>query len=338
VIEGRPPVLGMPVSDQDIESVYRLLLGRSPHPDEIAIWRTAQSMDSLRIATLRSDEFGALLCRVRNDLRDPIPARLPINLPEAVVESEVTPPQMETLLQRVSQTWTQLGRDRPHWSVLSSDYFLPDKIEQTRCDFYASGSEDVDLIHQVLRRHAKVAPKCPRVVEYGCGVGRVTPHLADAFGNVTAIDISTTHMELARHAVGRRTVDFRLARWPEFGMARPFDLWFSRLVLQHNPPPLIVLILRRAFELLAPGGMAVFQLPTFAAGYEFEVSRYLKHAPSEGTIEVHCLPQRTVFEVAAEAGCVPVEIREDMDMGPPNCWLSNTFVFAKPRLKMGSCP
>jgi hypothetical protein len=111
-------------------------------------------------------------------------------------------------------------------------------------------------------------------------------------------------------------------------MAEPFDVWFSYIVLQHNPPPVIAMVLRRALSMLAPGGVAIFQLPTHALGYRFDLAAYLA-APVSDAIEVHCLPQSVVFRLAAEAGCVPLEVREDTAMGPPSHWLSNSFVFAK---------
>ena len=157
----------------------------------------------------------------------------------------------------------------------------------------------------------------------------MTPHLAKEFREVTAIDISESHLAMAREvasASGRQNTRLALARVPEFGMTEPFDLWFSYIVLQHNPPPVIALVLRRMFAMLAAGGIAIFQVPTYAPGYAFDVAKYLA-APKSGTIEVHCLPQSVVFRLADEAGCMPLEMREDEAMGYP--WLSNMFVFAR---------
>lgn len=53
----------------------------------------------------------------------------------------------------------------------------------------------------------------------------------------------------------------RLKRPPVLGMADSFDLWFSYIVLQHNPRSAIAQILQRALSLLAPGGLAILQLP-----------------------------------------------------------------------------
>jgi SAM-dependent methyltransferase len=117
-----------------------------------------------------------------------------------------------------------------------------------------------------------------------------------------------------------------VARAPDFGMAETFDLWFSHIVLQHNPPPVIANVLRRMFSMLAPGGVAIFQVPTYSPGYRFNAEVYLAE-PRQKNIEMHCLPQPVVFKLAAQAGCIPLEVREDLAMGYP--WISNIFVFRK---------
>lgn len=109
-----------------------------------------------------------------------------------------------------------------------------------------------------------------------------------------------------------------------------WDLWFSRLVLQHNPPPVMRHLLWLAFEGLRPGGLAVFQLPVHGRGYRFDIGEYL--AGGEGGMELHALPQAEVFALAAAAGLEVLEVREDshMTMRDPAAWLSNLFVLRRP--------
>ena len=322
----------MPIPDDEIAWVYRLLLGREVTPEECGRWRNVASLDVLRRAAFDSVEFRGVLRGMAMDAPQRALARLALDLPPSVVEWDAPPATMDRLLDHVTRTWTALGHDKPHWSVLSSEQFLPEKIEENRRNFYASGANDLKRIVAALERHGLSPARLGRVVEYGCGVGRVTPHLAKTFAEVTAIDISSSHLAMAQEAAqeaGAWNARFRLARAPEFGMTEPFDLWFSYIVLQHNPPPVIAMVLRRALAMLAPGGVAIFQVPTYATGYSFELERYLANPTSTGTIEVHCLPQAVVYRLAAEAGCVPLEMREDSAMGPPSHWLSNTFIFSK---------
>jgi trans-aconitate methyltransferase len=157
----------------------------------------------------------------------------------------------------------------------------------------------------------------------------VTPHLASRFARVRAIDISASHLAMARQrCAGYLSAEFATAEVPEFGMTEPFDLWFSNIVLQHNPPPIIARILARMFSWLAPGGLAIFQVPTWCHGYAFRIAGYLASRPAEPTIEVHCLPQPVIFQLAHQAGCIAVEVRADNAMPPPE-WASHLFVFRK---------
>jgi SAM-dependent methyltransferase len=318
----------MPIAREDIVYAYRNFLGRDPSSDECETWSATPTLTALRQAFVTSEEFQSIL----GSLGITPQVRLPQILPPLQIEWQVDPVMEATLLDQVTATWTALGHDRPHWSVLSSDTFLPENMQANANLFYESGVSDVALIVNILDRHGLKPANLPYLVEYGCGVGRVTPHLAAIFAQVTGVDISASHLKMAKQEVSRRgcqNVDLRLARAPEFGMTEPFDLWFSYIVLQHNPPPIIAMVLRRAFEMLFPGGLAIFQVPAYTRGYKFNLAEYLVKPSAVGEIEMHCIPQPVIFRLAREAGLDILEVREDLAMGPPSAWLSNTFVFRK---------
>jgi hypothetical protein len=111
-------------------------------------------------------------------------------------------------------------------------------------------------------------------------------------------------------------------------MTEGFDIWFSRLVLQHNPPPLTAMVLRRAMSLLNPGGLAHFQLPTYARNYHFKTKEYMEK-PGFG-IEMHVFPMPAVFEIAAETGCEPLEVWHDNSLGDLPGWVSSAITVWKP--------
>jgi SAM-dependent methyltransferase len=320
----------MPVSRDEIRWAYRLLLAREPRESEVDAWTGVVSLAQLRARFVASAEFKR---RLESDLRSPLPrpARMALTESPTEVEWRIDPAAERRLLQHVQQAWTALGVERPHWSVLSANEFLPERIAETQTAFYESGADAVDVITGCLARQGLGPDDLGRIVEYGCGVGRVTPHLARQFRAVTAIDISESHLAMAREAVASAScsnVSFRQAEIPHFGMNEPFDLWISGLVLQHNPPPVIALILQRAFTMLVPGGIALFQLPTYAQGYKFDLAAFIEDRLGNGGVEMHCLPQNVVFSLASVAGCVALEVRED-DQVPTPGWLSNTFVFRK---------
>jgi len=314
------------VERTEIEMAYRVMLGREPLDEETEIWRNAESISELRRAFIESAEFKSDFLKynpAQNAWKPPIERK---HLP---VEWQTEPETQAALLAYVQTTWTKLGLEEPHWSVLASEDWKASNIEKNKVYFYQSGARDTALISAILSRHEAVPESFGRVLEYGCGVGRVTLHLASMFAHVTAVDISRSHLALAEaelHAHGATNVAFVQAELPDFGMTAPFDLWFTRIVLQHNPPPVIAMILRRMFACLAPGGLAIFQLCTYVPGYRFSVADYLGQ-PKQGEIEVHCLPQQIVFQLAQEAGCLCLEVTPDNGMPPP--WASDVFVFHK---------
>ncbi len=59
------------------------------------------------------------------------------------------------------------------------------------------------------------------------------------------------------------------------------------------------------------------------------IGRYLQDMSNAGEIEMHVLPQPVVLKIAAEYGCVPLEIWQDGAAGNLAAWMSNTFLFRK---------
>jgi SAM-dependent methyltransferase len=257
--------------------------------------------------------------------------RLPLAPAPIEVESEAGPGELAAMLERTGQYWERVGGEAPHWSVLTQERYRPERIAETRDEFYASGKTDLALVTGLLARHGMTPAARPRLLEFGCGVGRATLALARVFA-VTGCDVSGPHLRLARREAAARGVAG--IEWHRTRTRRPmprglWDVWFSRIVLQHNPPPVIAWLLREAFARLAPGGVAIFQVPTHAVGYRFRLSEYLAR-PEAPHMEMHVLPQRAVFALAAEAGLSVLEVREDHVVGQPGRWLSNLFVLQRP--------
>ena len=305
----------------EVDLAFRFLLGRAPTDAERNDWAVVPA-DALRAKLMATDDFRSAL---------PGDAVLmPLNLPVPESVWSVDAATTQALLDRVQRRWIQLGETAPHWSTDMRAEFMPDRIAENMPVFEASGSGDVATLVSVLARYGFTPEQLPRVCDFGCGVGRMTLPLSRVFHYVTGCDVSTPHLSLARAATGAR-VNYALVSVPEFGMHGPFDFWFSTLTLQHNPPPVIALILQRMFSMLAPGGVAIFQLPTERIGYRFNPAEYLA-APDTGELmEIHVLPQAVVFALAKEAGCVPLEVREDGLIWPVTSVLSNRFIFTKPR-------
>lgn len=302
---------------------YRLLLGRDPESEEETTAATLfEPIEALVRALVERLEFAA---------RDGTAPPMPGEAPPLDVEWRVDAAAMAELLAWVMATWEKLGAERPYWSVLAGPEFQqPNMTPEQEQVFYETGAHDARMLLATLARVGRTPAEFDTVFEFGCGLGRVTSHLSRAFRQVIGCDISRSHLDLARQALaGRGIANARLVRVTaaDFGMAEPFDLWFSRLVLQHNSPPLIAAILERAFAMLRPKGLAVFQVPVYLDGYRFSLAEYRCVRDTYGPFEMHALPQPAVLAIARRTDCTLLEVRQDDSAGLP--WTSQVFTVEK---------
>jgi SAM-dependent methyltransferase len=144
-------------------------------------------------------------------------------------------------------------------------------------EFYRSG--EVTLQEEILNDLPNICqgknPKEMRILEIGCGAGRVTRAFAGYFGEVWGVDISGEMVRQAReacagfsnaHVVQNNGKDLRAVsnpwwRWFRREAPLPFDFAFSFMVFQHIPNRRIIEnYVREVYRLLRPGGLFKFQV------------------------------------------------------------------------------
>src|SRR5205085_11410803 len=233
-------------------------------------------------------------------------------------------------LEKIKGAWSHLGGVAPHFSVSTDKKFLPDNLPKAIDDFWESGRLAAERTLRILARHGFTfsGKTC---VEYGCGVGRITTGLSRRFPRLDAYDISATHLDLARERareLGVGNVRFHECSANMLGDLEPCDVFYSRIVFQHNPPPVIAELIRRALTALRPGGIAIFQVPSHLPGYSFKLRQWLQtdHALD---MQMHCLPQQRTFALINESRCTVLEVREDSATAARADSISNTFVVQK---------
>ncbi len=316
------------VTREQVVQAYRLILGREPENEEVIEHHigTHEDVDSLRMAMLQSAEFRQ--AALASSWLLPMDECPRIDVETAVAGER----ELRALFERVAGSWNAFGASEPYWSVLTGEEFRMDRFDEHAQEYLGSGESDVTRLLAWLERNGIKPASLAMCLEYGCGTGRITRWLAGRFERVWACDISEPHLKLAREylaGAGCGNVELALvsgvASLDELPSA---DLVFSVIVLQHNPPPLIAHVLRRLLDVLRPGGVAFFQVPTYARGYRFKVADYLRSRPRTDRVEMHLLPQRDVFSIAAASGCETLEVLPDGCVGDPD-WISNTFLVRK---------
>jgi len=108
------------------------------------------------------------------------------------------------------------------------------------------------------------------------------------------------------------------------------DLVYSCIVLQHNPPPIMELLMARLLAALAPKGVAYLHFPTYMRNYVFDLPSYLTHADRLREVEMHAITQRRAFAIVRDAACDVLEVLDDdrlTGLGRHN--ITNVFLVQK---------
>jgi SAM-dependent methyltransferase len=298
------------ISREIVISAYKGLLGRDPE-NELAIEAKIsnfQSVEDLLRAVVASPEFQSKSPTYRSIVAKQYTAKrnnIDIFVPESILQK---------MFARIVEQWSALGDSEPFWSVISHDRFRMQNFEKAKMEFYGSGAE-TDRLIDVFSERTKVRVPTGRCLELGCGVGRVTRYLAKRFLHVEGVDISKGNLALAQSYLKQESVDnvsFLLLRQIEqLRNVEEFDFFFSVIVLQHNPPPIIANMLEVILKRLRPRGVFFFQVPSYFQDYRFSANAYLDSIPKEQAFEMHALPMCAVLDIIGQSGCKVKEVMAD---------------------------
>ena len=152
------------------------------------------------------------------------------------------------------KAWQKWGRDDPYYGVLADDRFTAARIADHRAAFFESGR---DTVAKVIARyeHAFGPLKRGRALDHGCGVGRLTLPLSEAFAEVVAVDVSPTMLaEAQTNAADATNIRFVDADDALARVTGQFDFVMSLMVLQHVPVKRGLRIFDALVDRVAPGG------------------------------------------------------------------------------------
>jgi SAM-dependent methyltransferase len=312
------------VTRHEVIHAFRLILGRDPENEAVIDqFLSVPNWVKLRDVFLECAEFKA-------NAKTAIPADFTMS-PASNVDVAISEEHFDRLVKHVQTAWETLGRERPHWSVLVNPIFLPDSIDANVDLFYDTGERSVELMEMAAARAGKVLSPDWTCFELGCGLGRVTSRLATRFKRVVAADISQPHLKIAsEYLQGAGNVHFlQLKSLEILENLEPFNVFYSVIVLQHNPPPLIYRMLQLILNKVRPGGYVYFQVPVAYPDYSFSIGDYLSAVErGEGTMEMHVLPQVYLFGLLDENGFRVLDLQRDNWAGPA---FHSVTVFAERR-------
>jgi SAM-dependent methyltransferase len=163
-------------------------------------------------------------------------------------------------LKRMQQDWDTRARENARYYIATGQTHWSDEA------FYASGEKAVeeDILTDLTNIAENRDLKSLRMLEIGCGAGRMTRALAAVFGEIYAVDVSGEMVARAQaalsnadnvHVYQNSGCDLKVLPSLEF------DFAYSNLVFQHIPSrEVIESYVGEVQRVLRPGALFKFQV------------------------------------------------------------------------------
>lgn len=323
---------GVGATREDVVECYRHFLRREPESEE-AVARHLAGEPTLWDLVRRFEAAPeARQAAVKAPSADMLAGYDPRGNRPAASRSDAV-----SLLEHVKSVWSRYGERDAYYSVLTESKYLAENLGDGDIDaFYATGQYDADLMLKSFERNDIAIDTAWEILDFGCGVGRIGEHLSRRFSKYAGVDISAGHLAIASRRFREHDVaNASLVTLSNY-LAHPFDIdiLFSVIAFQHNPPPVMEMLLDVLLGRVRPGGYAYFQMPCHLYNYEFSVEDYLAGRGRLEVMEMHALPQDRVFALLARHGLRPIEVLPDPRIG--DAGYSFTFFAEKARAAAGA--
>lgn len=167
---------------------------------------------------------------------------------------------MQNTLDKMRADWDARARENARYYVNTATESWTDEA------FFATGERTVaeEILTDMTNICQGREPKQMKVLEIGCGAGRVTRALANLFGEVHAVDVSGEMADRAKRALeGHPHAHVYQNNGMDLSIVpgENFDFAFSTIVFQHIPSrDVIENYVREVSRLLRPGGLFKFQV------------------------------------------------------------------------------
>jgi SAM-dependent methyltransferase len=228
--------------------------------------------------------------------------------------------------ERLRETWVALGDEDPFWAILSDPRKRGGRWDVA--EFFAAGEAEIAALDATCV--ALALPQARRsALDFGCGVGRLSRALAARYASVVGVDISTSMIAHAR----RLNADRENLQFVENAQAdlrfvddASVDLVYSVITLQHIPAELQLAYIGEFLRILAPGGLAVFQVACgHARDLRGAIHRFVPNAllnplrrwrdDSRAAFEMHVVAESAIRNLVARHGLRVVRVDDDACAG-----------------------
>lgn len=168
---------------------------------------------------------------------------------------------LDETLKKMQRDWDERARENARY------YVNTERDQWTDNEFFESGRRTVkeEILTDMINICQEKDPAQMKVLEIGCGAGRVTRALSEIFGRVFAVDVSGEMVRQATAAVadrpGVKVLQNNGTDLSVLGAERDFDFAFSSIVFQHIPSrEVIEKYVSEVNRVLRPGALFKFQV------------------------------------------------------------------------------
>ncbi len=155
--------------------------------------------------------------------------------------------------------WEKWGRKDPYFGVLTDEKFRTANLtDEIRTEFFETGRQHAEHVVKVCREVFDPSFTPRRILDFGCGVGRLVVPFAASAQTVVGVDVSPAMLEEARRNCREHGLENVALVQSDDTLSQvegEFDLVHSYIVLQHIDPGRGTRIFFRLVDLLAPGGV-----------------------------------------------------------------------------------
>ncbi len=204
--------------------------------------------------------------------------------------------ELQKQLEKMRRDWDERARQNARYYVNTACQNWTDE------EFFASGERTAaeEILTDMTNICQGKDPARMKVLEIGCGAGRVTRALAKLFGEVHGVDISGEMVARARQALaGFPKAQVYLNSGTDLSVlpaGLECDFAFSSIVFQHIPSYAVIEnYVRDVHRVLRPGGLFKFQVQGDAT---------VKSSPEDTWLGVPFTDEQAV-ELAAQCGFEP---------------------------------
>jgi len=207
---------------------------------------------------------------------------------------------MNDKLNKLKRIWNSYGKNDPYWSVLTLDEYKSSSLKKNYDKFFDTGKKHIADLENILQRHNSTF-KDKVILDFGCGVGRLTKSCTDYSLKVYGMDISEEHLKIAKRNV--KSASFYCVESENNLPKLPInpEIIISLITLQHSEPKLIKKYLISLLKILQMNGISCIHIP-------YKINSY--HVNSSDKMQMHSLSKDDVKKIVHFSNC---KILEEID-------------------------